>query len=252
MAFSEILVAAQQMNCRLSGNCPIEKFCRKIICQLTRVVKHLRVSIETENKITALHSKSSMNFNCELVESKTNCSDCSIEGLEVPNKDTMLVVHSEDNLRIGVADLDKKLQLNSEVTNNECGVPFTNATEDSAIKFDSYLKRLKDDNIEVSMTHDNSRSLPVLSMSGDFETETSTAHPKQAIKKMLSENDEEMCVDVLGGAIGSRHSSPLSVGCTQYHEEKERKPKRKQRNKRKRSSGLVQKGLKREYVFHTV
>lgn len=203
-------------------------------------------------KITALYSKSTMNFNCELVESKTNCPDSSIETLEVPNKDTMLVIDSEDNSRVGVADLDKKLQCNSEVTNNECGVPFAIATEDSAITFDNYLKRLKDDNIDESMTRDNSRSLPDLSISGDFETETSTAHPKQAIKKMLSENDEEMCVDALGGAIGSRHSSPLSVGCTQYHKEKERKPKRKQRKKRqRRSSGLVQKGLKTKYVFHT-
>lgn len=203
-------------------------------------------------KITALHSKSTTNFNCEVVESKTNSSDTSIESLEVPYEDTMLVIHSEDNSRIGVADLDKKLQYNSKVTNIECGVTFANATEDSAIKFDIYLKRLKDDNIEECMTHDNSHPLPVLSISGDFETETSTAHPKQAIKKMLSENDEEMCVDVLGGAIGSRHSSPLSVECAQYDEEKERKPKRKQRNKRKkRSSRLVQKGLKTEYVFHT-
>jgi hypothetical protein len=31
--FSEILVAAQQVNCRLSGNFPIEKSCRKIIYQ---------------------------------------------------------------------------------------------------------------------------------------------------------------------------------------------------------------------------
>jgi hypothetical protein len=193
-----------------------------------------------------------MNFNCEVVESKTNCSDSSIESLEVPNKDTMLVIHSEDNSRIDVADLDKKLQYNNEVTSNECGVTFANATEDSATKFDNYLKRLKDDNIEDCVTHDNSRSLPVLIISGDFETETSTAHPKQAIKKMLSENDEETCVDVLGAVIGSRHSSPLSMECTQYDEENERKPKRKQRNKRKRkSSGLVQKGLKTEYVFHT-
>lgn len=202
-------------------------------------------------KITALHSKITTSFNCELVESKTNFPDTNIEILEVPNKDTMLVIHSEDNSRIGLADLDKQLQYNSEVTNNECGAPFANATEDSAIKFDNYLKRLKDDNVEVSMTRDNSRSLPVLSISGDFETENSTAHPKQAIKKMLSENDEEMCVDVLGEAIGSRHSSPLSVGSTQYHKEKKRKPKRKQRNKRKRSLGLVQKGLKTKYVFHT-
>jgi hypothetical protein len=122
----------------------------------------------------------------------------------------------------------------------------------SAIKYDSYLKRLKDDNTEECVTHDNSRSLPVLSISGDVETETSTAHPKQVIKKMLSENEEEVCVDVLGGASDSGHSSPLSVECTQYDEENERKPKRKQRNKRKnRSSGLVQKGLKTEYVLHT-
>jgi len=203
-------------------------------------------------KITALQSKSVMSFNSELVESKTNCPHSSFEILEVPNKDTMPVIHSEDNSRIGVADLDKKLQYSSEVTNNECGISFANATEDSAIKFDNYLKQLKDDNIEESMTCDNSRSLPVLTISGDFETETSTAHPKQAIKKMVSENDEEMCVDVLGGAIGSRHShnSPLSVGCTEYHEEKERKRKIKQRNRRKRS-GLVQKGLKTKYVFHT-
>jgi len=122
----------------------------------------------------------------------------------------------------------------------------------SAIKYDNYLKRPKDDKIEECMTHDNSRSLPVLSISGDVETETSMAHPKQVIKKMLSENDEEVCMDVLGGATGSGHSSPLSVECTQYDEENERKPKRKQRNKRKsRSPGLVQKGLKTEYVFHT-
>jgi len=202
-------------------------------------------------KITALHSKSTMNFNCELVESKTNCSDSSIESSEVPNKDTMLDIHSEDNSGIGVADLDKKLQYNNEVTNNECGAPFANATEDSAITFDNSLKQLKDDNIEESMTHDNPRSLPVLGISGDLETETSTAHPKQAIKKMLSKNDEEMCVAVLGGATGSSHSSPLSVECTQYDEENERKPKRKQKNKRKRrSTGMVQKGLKTEYVFH--
>lgn len=174
----------------------------------------------------------------------------SIESLEVPNKDTMLVSHSEDNSRIVVADLDKKLQYSSEVTNSECDVPFANATEYSAIKFDSYLKRLKDDNIEVCMTHDNPSSLPVLSISGDFETETSTAQPKQTIKKMLSQNDEEMCVDVSGGAIGSSHSSPLSGECTQNDEESERKPKRKQRNRRKKSA-LVQKELKIEYVFHT-
>jgi hypothetical protein len=193
-----------------------------------------------------------MNFNSELVEGKTNCSDSIIESLEVPKKDTVLVVHSEDNSRIDVADLDKKLQYNSEVTVSECDVTFTNATEDSAIKFDNYLKRMKDDNIEECMTHDNSCSLPVLSISSDFEEGTSTAHPKQAIKKMLSENDEEMCVDVLGGASGSRQSSPLSEECTQYDKENERKPKRKQRIKRKkRSSGLVQERLKTEYVFHT-
>jgi hypothetical protein len=198
-------------------------------------------------KITALHSKSTMNYNCELVESKSNCSDSSIETLDVPNKDTMLDIHSEDNSLTGAEDLDKNLQYNSEVTNNECGVPFANSTEDSAITFDNYLKRLKDDNIEESMTCDNPRSLPVLGTSGDVETETFTAHPKQAIKKMLSENDEEVCVDVLDGATGSSHSSPLSVECTQYDEEKERKPKRKQRNKRKRRSpGMVQKGLKAE------
>jgi len=122
----------------------------------------------------------------------------------------------------------------------------------SAIKYDNYLKRLKDVNIEECMTHDISRSLSVLSISGDFGTETSTVHPKQAIKKMLSENDEEMCVDVSGGAIGSRHSSPLPMECTQYDEENKRNPKRKPRNKRKRrTAALAQKGLKTEYVFHT-
>jgi hypothetical protein len=192
-----------------------------------------------------------MNFNCDLVESKTNCSDSSIESLEGPNRDKMLVIHSEDNSRVGVADLDKKLQHNIEVTNSECGVPFANATEDSAVKFDSYLKRLKEDNFEECVSLDSSPSLPTLSISGGFETENSTAHLQQAIKKMLSENDEEMCVDVSGGAIGSRHSTPLSVECTQYDEENERKPKRKHRNKRKRSTGLVKEGLKTEYVFHT-
>jgi hypothetical protein len=202
-------------------------------------------------KITALHSKSTINFNCELVESETNCSDSSIESSEVPNKDTMLDILSEDNSGIGVADLDKKLQYNSDVTNNECGVPFANITENSAITFDNFLKQLKENNIEESMTHDNPRPLPVRGISSDLETETSTAHPKQAIKKMLSENEEEMCVDVFGGAIGSSHSSPLSVECIQYDEENERKPKRKQKNKRKRRSpGMVQKGLKTEYVFH--
>jgi len=29
-----------------------------------------------------------MNFNCEVVESKTNCLDTSIESLEIPYKDT--------------------------------------------------------------------------------------------------------------------------------------------------------------------
>lgn len=73
-------------------------------------------------KITALHSKSTVNFNCEVVESKTNRSDTSVESWEVPYKDTVLVIYSEDNSRVGVADLDKKLQYNSEVTNNECDV----------------------------------------------------------------------------------------------------------------------------------
>ena len=199
-----------------------------------------------------MNSKSTTNFNCELVERKTNCPDTSTESLEVPNKDTMLVIHSEDNSRRDVADLDKKLHYNSEVTNSECCVSFANETEDSALKFDKYLKRLEDDNIEECMAHDNSRSLPVLSISGDFETETSTAHPKQAIKKMLSENDEETCVNVLDGTIGSSHNSPLSVERTQHDEENQRKPRRKRRNKRnRRSSGLVQKDLKTEYVFHT-
>lgn len=192
-----------------------------------------------------------MNLNCDLVESKTNCSDSSIESLEGPNRDTMLVVHSEDNSRVGVADLDKKLQHNIEVTNSECGVTFANATEDSAVKFDSCLKGLKEDNFEEYVYLDSSPSLPTHSISGDFETENSTAHLQHAIKKMLSENDEEMCVDALGGAIGSRHSSPLYVECTQCDEENERKPKTKYRNKRSRSTGLVKKGLKTRYVFHT-
>jgi hypothetical protein len=50
-----------------------------------------------------------MNFNCEVVESKTICSNTIVESLEVPYKDTVFVIHSEDNSRIGVADLDKKL-----------------------------------------------------------------------------------------------------------------------------------------------
>ena len=207
----------------------------------------------TEEYCTA-SSKGSMNFKCELVESKTYRSDSSTGSLEVPNKDTMLVIHSEDNSRIGVADLDKKLHYNNEVTNSECGVQFGNATEVSSVKFYNYLKRLKEDNIEECMANDDSRSLPVLSSSGYFDTGNSAVQPKpkQAVTKMLSENDEEMCVDVLGGAIGTIHSSPLSVECTQYDEESELKPKRKQRKKRKRrSAGLVTKGLKTEYVFHT-
>jgi D-alanyl-D-alanine dipeptidase len=103
------------------------------------------------------------------------------------------------------------------------------------------------------MPHDNSRSLPVLSNSGDLEADYSVVRPKQADNTMLSQNDEEMCVDMSGGATGSRHSSPLSVDCTQYDDVNERKVKRKQRNnKRKRRSTVLDKeGLKTGYVLHT-
>jgi hypothetical protein len=164
----------------------------------------------------------------------------------------MLVISSEDNSQVGVADSENKLECTSEVTSSECGVLFENSTKDSAVNVESFLKSQKEDNIEECMIHDNSRSLPVLSNSGDLETEDSTVHPEQVDRSMLSENEEELVVGVFSGSSGSRHSSPLSAECIQYDEVNERKMKRKQRNKRKRrSAGLDKEGLKTEYVFYT-
>jgi hypothetical protein len=85
------------------------------------------------------------------------------------------------------------------------------------------------------------------------ETEYSAAHPKQADKTMLSENDGEMCEDVSGVASGCRESSPLSVEHTQCDNVNGRKLERKQGNNKRnrRSTGLDKEGLKTEYVIDT-